>query len=346
MLIIENDISKVLNDWLLKNSNSQVFILVDENTEKLCFSLLKLQNKAVLIKIKSGEEFKTLNTCQFIWSELLQNKADRKALLINLGGGVICDMGAFCASTYKRGIDFVNIPTTLLSQVDASVGSKTGIDFQEQKNMIGLFSDAKEIIIDSVFLKTLEKRELLSGLAEVLKHGLILDYNYFADTISSYNSSKTNWLEIIRKSIEIKSKIVKADPTEKGLRKILNFGHTVGHALESFSLKCHNKPIKHGEAVIIGMIAELYLSNKKMNLCQLKMDETIQQLLTIYSFKKLEAYTTEEVFEFALNDKKNNGNNISCVLLEDLGKAKYDVLISKSEFSDALHFLTKTIQSD
>lgn len=342
MLIVNDKNLIAIKEFLKTQKYSQIIVLVDENTEALC--LVKLENILTnykTISITSGEINKTLNTCQIIWQTLLGFNTDRNALLINLGGGVICDMGGFCASTYKRGIDFINIPTTLLAQVDASIGSKTGIDFQNQKNMIGLFSEPKATFIDSVFLASLPKRELLSGFAEVLKHGLIADQNYFQTSIESYLKGNIHWNKIIAKSVEIKSSIVSQDPKEKGLRKILNFGHTIGHALESYSLMKHKNSLLHGEAVVLGMIGELFLSKKRNLISSEELSETVAKLKAIYRFEKLELFDFESVLNLMQNDKKNENGAIQCVLLKKIGNAGFGYTFTRQELSDALLFINQ-----
>lgn len=345
MLLENTKLSESLNSFLSSQNYSKVFVLVDENTLEHCYSFLKLIASHQIIEIKSGEKNKTLDTCQLIWSYLLESNADRNSVLINLGGGVITDMGGFCASTYKRGIDFINIPTTLLAQVDASTGSKTGIDFSGQKNMIGLFSEPKKVFIHTAFLKTLPERELKSGFAEVLKHGFILDENYLTESFNSFTNGTIDWKKTIAKSVEIKTYIVSKDPKEKGLRKILNFGHTIGHALESYSLENHSSSILHGEAIVLGMIAELYLSYKKEFISKENLDLYIENLLSIYSFKNIENFGLQEVLNLCANDKKNQNQKIKMVLLKEIGNATYDQEINNEEVLDSLHFLIKTIEN-
>lgn len=339
MLIIENNILVEINKWLNANQYTKIFVLVDENTRQKCFPLLALAHQFELIEIKSGEVNKTLSSCTFIWKSLLALQADRNALLINLGGGVLCDMGGFCAATYKRGIDFVNIPTTLLAQVDASIGAKTGIDFENQKNMIGLFSKPKATFIDATFLNSLPKRELLSGFAEVLKHGLIADQKYFQNSVDAFLKNTIHWNKIIDKSIAIKANIVAQDPNEKGIRKILNFGHTIGHALESYALKNHKSPLLHGEAVVLGMIGELFLSKKRNFISKEALTQTVARLKAVYRFKNLESFAVDEILLLMENDKKNQNGAIQCVVLKAIGKADFDYSFTRLEFSDALLFI-------
>ena len=250
-------------DWLEKQHYSQVVILCDEHTCQYCLPYFlektELSKKNLLTQIHSGEAQKKLATCANIWQAMLDAKLDRQAVVINLGGGVIGDMGGFCAATWKRGIDFVQIPTTLLSMTDAAIGGKTGIDFQGIKNSIGVFQKPSAVFMDPFFLKTLPYRELSSGFAEVIKHALIGDLELGRQlrewATSSVPLTSLNWLDILRKSIAVKVRIVQEDPLEKGARMLLNFGHSIGHALESWFLDAP-EPLTHGEAIYIGMICE------------------------------------------------------------------------------------------
>lgn len=259
---------------------SNVFVFADRNTAELCLPVFREMlddfSGFDLIETDPGEENKNIDFCIGIWKTLLDFGADRKCLVINLGGGVITDMGGFVASTYKRGVDFINIPTTLLSQVDASVGGKTGIDIDNVKNMVGTFSLPQAVFIEAEFLKTLPQRELLSGFAEMIKHGLIVDQEYYHQLKAADYKNITT--AAIHRSVEIKNEVVTADPQEKGLRKILNFGHTIGHAVESYSLSKDKKPLTHGEAIAIGMICEAYLSHKNSTLTAEELEEIRQYI--------------------------------------------------------------------
>lgn len=324
-------------DFLAANFYSKIFILIDENSKKYCLPLLeeKLEN-GIKVEIKSGEANKTLNTCSTIWKALTDENADRNALLINFGGGVIGDMGGFCASTYKRGIDFINIPTTLLSQVDASIGGKLGIDFNGFKNHIGLFNLPKKVIIDPVFLNTLPQNQIRSGFAEMLKHGFISDKNHLKE-LSKLNLSNCNWLPLIEKSVSIKNGIVTSDPFEKNERKLLNFGHTIGHAVESYFIN-NEMPILHGEAVAIGMIAEGYLSSNLLNFDENEKRELIK--IIDHSFKRIEIPKNglNEILKNLDQDKKNENSKIKSVLLNHIGEAQHSVEISKEEVLEGLEF--------
>ena len=297
------------------NSYNQLAILVDENTKKDCLPIfLKATNiDAIIVEISSGEEHKNLEKCQLIWNALSSHNFDRNSLLINLGGGVISDMGGFAASTYKRGIDFIQIPTSLLAMVDASVGGKLGVDFAYLKNQIGVFNNPKAVLINTVFLKSLPKNQLLSGFAEVVKHALIADKCYWKE-IKTTPLEKMNWESIILQSIVIKNNIVTQDPLDKGERKKLNFGHTFGHAIESFYLKLGN-PILHGEAISLGMILESNLS--KIN--KEEKNEITSFISNTFSIPKKPPLRA--LLEWMKSDKKNRKEKINFTLLNGVGSS-------------------------
>ena len=314
----ENSLSK-----LDISTYSKVAILVDENTKRNClFKLPQIEN-ALIIEIKSGEEYKNISTCNFIWEQLTINNFDRNALLINLGGGVIGDMGGFCAATYKRGVEFIHIPTTLLAMVDASVGGKLGIDFKGFKNQIGLFNNPNAVLIYPKFLETLAENELKSGFAEVVKHALILDKSLWLK-LKNTPFTDLDWEDIIDTSIQIKNKIVLADPFEKGERKKLNFGHTFGHAIESYYLE-KGTPISHGEAVFMGMILETKISD----LSESDKNEIKNYVLSNFALP----YTPKKssLHKFLINDKKNQDGKINFTLLNGIGNCSFDNLFSLDE---------------
>ena len=301
---------------------SKVFILTDENVAP--FWLPEVAHwlhcdAAIEIVIKPGEQHKNLQTVQRIWKTLMKHHADRNALLVNLGGGVITDLGGFAASTYKRGIKFINIPTTLLAMVDAAIGGKTGIDFGGGKNQIGTFAEAEAVIIDPVFLETLPERELLSGMAEMIKYGFIADANLL-------NINLENYQQHITRCGEIKRDIVAQDPTEKGLRKILNFGHTIGHAIESHCLTT-DFPLLHGEAVALGMLGALWLSVKQRGLDEKVLQDYEKQLPMLLSEAELNLIEADvaPILGYLALDKKNKGGKPQFVLLEAVGKPIWDV---------------------
>ena len=318
-----------------------VFVLVDENTSKHCLPLISaLVPDSLPIEVQSGEEHKNMWTCSLIWSVLTDHTADRKSLLVNLGGGVITDMGGFAASCYKRGIDFINIPTTLLAMVDASVGGKTGIDFAGFKNQVGVFSEAKDVLICPEFLKTLDARQLRSGMAEVLKHSLIADGPAFI----RYSASTAISLEIIRKAIDIKSSIVAQDPFEKNVRKKLNFGHSVGHALESYSLTTA-EVLLHGEAVAYGMAIETYISALKSLIAKDKAEFVSQKLGSYFALKPLSPEATDGLMSYLLQDKKNENGQIRMSLIDDIGSCLIDVLVTLDEVRRAIAQFNKDMGS-
>ena len=302
---------KILFSKLDISTYSKVAILVDENTKRDCLSKLPQIENALIIEIKSGEEYKNISTCNFIWEQLTINNFDRNALLINLGGGVIGDMGGFCAATYKRGLEFIHIPTTLLAMVDASVGGKLGIDFKGFKNQIGLFNNPKAVLISSEFLETLAESELKSGFAEVVKHALISDNSLWLK-LKNTPFTDLDWEDIIDTSVQIKNKIVLADPFEKGERKKLNFGHTFGHAIESYYLE-KRTPISHGEAVFMGMILETKISD----LSETDKNEIKNYVLSNFALP----YTPKKsnLHKFLINDKKNQNGKINFTLLNGIG---------------------------
>ncbi len=325
----------------IDNSNySKIFILTDRNTGEHCLPVLHQHVPETLnydiIEVDPGEENKNIDFCIGVWNMLLDFGADRNSLLINLGGGVVTDMGGFAASTFKRGIDFVQIPTTLLSQVDASVGGKTGIDLGAVKNIIGTFTQPKAVFISPEFLNTLDSRQLVSGFAEILKHGLIFDKKFFLElqTISPENLA----VEDIYHSVKIKNKVVTADPQEKGLRKILNYGHTVGHAIESYSLTNDPNPLLHGEAIAVGMICEAYLSYKINGLSLDDLNHIVQVIRAKFPDYRFEKSIYPHVLEYMQNDKKNVGGKIGFALLSEIGKCDYNIYPSEENITDSLNF--------
>ena len=328
-----------LREFFLNNFYTSVLVLADENTKRHCYPLLKdsLPKKHDLLRIKSGEEHKNLDTCAQIWQYLTQMQADRNALLVNLGGGVIGDMGGFCAATYKRGIDFIQVPTTLLAQVDASAGGKLGIDFQGFKNHIGVFRNPAEVFIDTIFLNTLPEVEIRSGFAEIVKHCLIADAPMWKK-ISRKDLREQAWEELVPHSVKIKEGITTKDPTEKGLRKLLNFGHTVGHAIESYCLSQPRRKVLHGEAIAAGMVCETWLSVKKAGLEGKHLDEIEEFLFAVFGKIKLNKDETAAIAQLALQDKKNKAGTINCVLLENIGRPFFDQPVSLKEIEEALTF--------
>lgn len=329
-----------MNDKLKQifDKTSKVFILTDENVAQFWLPEIEYWlncKNAVEIVIKAGEQHKNLQTVQRIWKTLMKHHADRNALLINLGGGVVTDLGGFAASTYKRGIKFINIPTTLLAMVDAAIGGKTGIDFGGSKNQIGTFAEVEEVIIDPVFLETLPQREICSGLAEMLKYGFVADSNLL-------NVNLENYQRYIARCGEIKREIVMQDPTEKGLRKVLNFGHTLGHAIESHCLTT-DYPLLHGEAVALGMLGALWLSVRQCGLDEKVLQDFESQLPMLLSEVEisLSESNIEPILGYLVHDKKNKGEKPQFVLLEAVGKPVWDVEIEPNLVKSSLQYLIK-----
>ncbi|MEQ8714406.1 MAG: 3-dehydroquinate synthase [Cyclobacteriaceae bacterium] len=341
---IVSNIKSALADFFSTCRFSGVFVLVDENTEEHCLPLVKdVLPEFWLVRIKSGEEQKHIETCTQVWKSMTEAKLDRKALMINLGGGVIGDMGGFCAGTYKRGISFINVPTTLLSQVDASVGGKLGIDFEGFKNHIGLFKDPGHVFISPEFLNTLPPRELRSGFAEVVKHAYIRDRDYLG-SLKSVALADQPWMDRIKHSIAIKSAVVDADPTEQHLRKILNFGHTVGHAIETSYLET-DKKLLHGEAIAVGMICELYLSHKLLELDKDQVTKESQYLAGLFESETIDRSDFEMIVQNALQDKKNEGGIVKMSLLRDLGDCTYDIPVSGADMLDSLFYFNTVVSN-
>lgn len=332
---ISTSINDSLKAFLKTKSYSTIAVLVDENTKHYCYPILDLPNHS-LIEISSGELNKTLATCSIIWQQLTELKFDRNSLLINLGGGVIGDMGGFCARTYKRGIDFINIPTTLLSQVDASVGGKLGIDFNGFKNHIGLFSEPDKVLIDPVFLSTLPQEELYSGFAEVIKHHLIADgVGWSSLRVTPFD--QLAWKSIITHSVKIKSTITTSDFKESGLRKSLNFGHTIGHAIESYFLESNDR-LLHGEAIAIGMICEAEISFQRNMLSEHELNEITELIKKLYKKILIDKKLYDPIIELMKHDKKNNEASIKCVLLNNIGHTVWDQNISESEIKNSIDY--------
>lgn len=312
------------------SSYSKIFIITDQNIAPLFLKKIEdLQIETTSIVLPAGEKEKHIRSIQKIWKAMRNIQCDRKSLIINLGGGVICDMGGFAASTYMRGIDFLNIPTTLLAQVDASVGGKTGINFAGIKNLIGTFNQPVGVIIDVETLTTLPKRELLSGFAEIIKHGLIKNKKYFKKVTAKHplKFTQDEMIDIIAQSCEIKAEIVQKDKTETGTRKLLNFGHTIGHALEAISLNTP-KPLLHGEAISIGMLAEAKISYY-LNLLSLTDLHKIKQALLAVGLPLSINVKKDEVLEKIKLDKKNTKGKVNFTLLNGIGNALYNQNVSE-----------------
>lgn len=328
-----------LAEMLRQPAVSQVFVLTDANTGRLCYPLLQpyLPAGHTIIEIPAGEEAKTLASCETVWNELTEQQADRFAVLVNLGGGVVTDLGGFCAALYKRGIRFAQVPTTLLAQVDASIGGKTGVDFQGFKNHLGVFQAPAGVFIDPQFLATLDPRQLKSGYAEVVKHGLIADAAAFREQRST-GMFVDDWTETIQHSVALKQEIVAQDPLESGPRKLLNFGHTVGHALESFLLAQPGREILHGEAVAAGIVCEAWLSVRHGLLSEDELDTIETFLFSVFDKVQFVFLETQAIAEYARQDKKNAGQTINCTLLERIGQGVYNQPVTVAEIADSLRY--------
>ncbi|MFO7258692.1 MAG: 3-dehydroquinate synthase [Bacteroidota bacterium] len=331
------DPSSELSQFLSDAGYSRVVVLADEHTKALCYPRIEagLPPHDVIV-IPPGEEQKNINTCVTIWDRMTALQLDRHAVAIVLGGGVLGDMGGFCAATYKRGIDFILVPTTLLSIVDASIGGKLGIDFNDFKNHIGVFQKPVLTLLHSGFLATLPESELRSGYAEVIKHTLISDRNMW-DVISKRSLREQDWEELIRHSVAFKARVTEEDPREKGLRKVLNAGHTIGHALESHFLS-EARRVLHGEAIAVGLVAEGWLAWKRNMLTEGELQSIMGHIRSVFGKIELTGDQIERISTLARQDKKNRGNKILCVLLKGIGSAVWDVEISVDDVNDALSF--------
>jgi 3-dehydroquinate synthase len=337
---------KSLNNHLKEINYSKLFIIVDQNTLESCYpnfcSKIETTLDIEVIQINAGEINKNIETCIGVWNALSELNADRKCLIINLGGGVVTDLGGFIASTYKRGVNFINVPTSLLAMVDASVGGKTGIDLGNLKNQIGVINNAEMVLIDSSFLNTLPSKEMRSGLAEMLKHGLIKDETYWRKLKDLSKLSTSDLDDLIYKSVIIKNNIVVKDPLENGLRKTLNFGHTLGHAIESYHLENKNKKILlHGEAIAIGMVLACHISTL---ICDFKTEKCLEVKNTIINFYGKVLFEKNDIIEilkFLKFDKKNSHGNINFVLLQDIGNTIIDQTVNDDIIKKSFEYYSK-----
>lgn len=341
-IIIAENLEQSLTDAIGKVEHDKLFVLTDTTTRELCWPVVQdysVMKETIMITIPPTDEAKTLETLASVWTGLQQGGATRHSLMVNLGGGMVTDLGGFAASTFKRGMAYINVPTTLLSQVDASVGGKTGINFGGLKNEIGVFNCARSVILSSAFLRTLDHENLLSGYAEMLKHGLL--------------SSKENWAELlcfdiaapdydtlqalVAKSVAIKERIVKEDPTEKGIRKALNLGHTAGHAIESLALK-EGRTVLHGYAVAWGLLMELYLSARKCGFPAKEMHQMEAYIKEHYGKFLYECKHYDTLCDFMAHDKKNQGGNINFTLLGGIGDIRINQTATRDEIEEMLDY--------
>ena len=346
-IFLGNDTFHQIGKLLARKNYSKLFILVDENTKTHCLPLLQHGVPALidshLLEIKSGEASKRLETIAELWKQLTQQNADRNVLLINLGGGVVSDVGGFVASTYMRGIDFINIPTTLLAMVDASVGGKNGINFEGLKNHIGTFDNPQAVFVSPVFLKTLPANEIRCGFAEVIKHALISDERKWKQVLAIENFDDVNWTDIIRESIWTKNKIVNSDFKDRGKRHSLNFGHTIGHALESYSMKHETNPLRHGEAVAIGIVGEAWLSRHTLAFSEKDAQDVYALIKRLYPIST--AVSANDLIEIMKSDKKNHHSKISFSLLEDIGEPAINQTPDESMIQQAIEFSKEQLMS-
>lgn len=344
-VVMSQNLEEVLTAAVAECKKDRLFILTDETTQALCLPVIERYDclkGAQVITIGATDTHKTLDSLAHVWEALGEGGATRHSLLINLGGGMVTDLGGFAASTFKRGINYINIPTTLLSMVDASVGGKTGINFRGLKNEIGVFNNAATVILDTQFLKTLDAENILSGYAEMLKHGLIDSEAHWAELVNfslgNIESIETlgNLSKILEKSVAVKQRIVTEDPTEQGIRKALNLGHTAGHAFESFALK--HQPILHGYAVAYGLVCELYLSCIKTGFPTDKMHQTVNFIHEHYGKMAITCDDYPQLMELMTHDKKNVAGMINFTLLGGIGDIRINQTATKDEIYEALDF--------
>ncbi|WP_338733800.1 3-dehydroquinate synthase [Mangrovimonas cancribranchiae] len=332
-----------LNKYLSSNNISKVFLLVDENTHNTCLPYflghVETDLPIEIIEIESGEEHKNIETCLGVWKALTELDADRKSLMINLGGGVITDIGGFIASTYKRGITYINVPTSLLAMVDASIGGKTGVDLGGLKNQIGVINSGDMVLIDTTFLRSLPENQMRSGIAEMLKHGLIQDEKHWNAFKKLESMTQEEFDTLIYESILIKKAVVEEDPNELGLRKILNFGHTLGHAIETYFLNNTEKEaLLHGEAIAIGMIMESYISTKQEELPKTAAIDIKETILKLFGHVNIGDNDVTPIIDLLKYDKKNEHGNINFVLLENISQPKIDCQVETSLLHEAFQF--------
>ena len=341
-VVISGNLERDLVNAISECEHDRIFVLTDETTQQLCWPKIKnfkaLKNSIPII-IKATDTHKNLDTLSQVWQALSNSGATRHSLMINLGGGMVTDLGGFAASTFKRGIDFINIPTTLLAMVDASVGGKTGINFGGLKNEIGVFSDSRFVIINTQFLDTLDHDNICSGYAEMLKHGLISDERTWAElvTFDLDNPDLSQLQRMVAESIKVKERIVEADPHEHGIRKALNLGHTMGHAFESFAMR-RGTPILHGYAVAYGLISELYMSARKTAFPTDRMHQTVRFIRENYGTFNITCDDYPTLIELMHHDKKNTSGIINFTLLGNVGDIRINQTANEEEIKEALDF--------
>lgn len=351
-VIFTNYVAEAIDDVAREINPSRVFVLVDDNVREAALPVLQSQSATVegaaVIVVQPGDEHKDLESLSYIWRQLGDNGATRHSLLINLGGGVVTDMGAFAAATFKRGIHFVNVPTSLLAAVDASVGGKTGINFNGLKNEVGAFKDADRVIVSSIFFNTLSATEMRSGYGEMLKHALIKGQEMLGDLLKQdvLEVGRERMLELLKENVGVKQEIVREDPTEKGLRKALNLGHTTGHAFESLALK-RQSAIPHGYAVAYGLVVELILSVMKQGFPSDAMHKIAGYIYENYRAFAITCDDYEEIIGFMRHDKKNvDASTINFTLLKDVGELALDSTATEDEIKAALDIYRDVMHLD
>jgi 3-dehydroquinate synthase len=341
-IIVTCELEDELGKILCRYPTNKIFLVTEQNCDKFCVPVISNTpgfDHFKEIVIPSGEENKKLSSVEKIWLFLSQNGADRKSLVVNIGGGMLTDLGSFAASTMKRGMDFVNIPTTLLAQVDASVGGKTGFNFNGLKNEIGVINQPNTVLIDTRFLKTIDYQNFISGYAEMIKHGLINSPEHLKE-VRNFDLKNIDYEAlrgIIARSVAIKDSFVFRDPNEHNIRKALNFGHTIGHAFESSALETDH-PILHGFAVAYGMIAELYLSHKICNLPLATLNELSDWLIKIYGKYTIEEDQFEAFYQLMTHDKKNEGTRVNFTLIPSIGEVVINQNCDKKLIFEALDY--------
>ena len=340
-VVISTNLQEALTDAISACPHDKLFVLVDKTTEQVCLPVVAgfdCMKQAQRIVIGATDSKKTLDSLSHVWQELQQRGATRHSLMVNLGGGMVTDLGGFAASTFKRGIAYINVPTTLLSMVDASVGGKTGINFGGLKNEIGVFNNANCVILDTTFLKTMDEENILSGYAEMLKHGLISNEQMLGELLA-FDIERPDFAllkRMVADSVAVKQRIVTEDPTEHGIRKALNLGHTAGHAFESLALE--RKPILHGYAVAFGLVVELYLCCVKTGFPQDKMRQTVNFIKEHYGKMTITCDDYPKLIELMHHDKKNVGNDINFTLLGHIGDIRINQTATEEEIKEALDF--------
>ncbi|HEY0978094.1 MAG TPA: 3-dehydroquinate synthase [Flavobacteriales bacterium] len=334
------DALPALDRWTAAQGNTTFFILGDETTMEQCLPELLHQvpalREAATVQVRSGEASKDLEVCRALWQHFSERAADRSAVLVNLGGGVVTDLGGFVAATFKRGIRFVHVPTTLMGMVDASIGGKTAIDLGGVKNLVGVFADPVSVHVHPPFLRTLGKRELMNGVAEMIKHGLVLDAEHWNALRRSPLHDLNALAPLIERSVRIKAEVVANDPRENGPRKLLNFGHSIGHALEAFALESPDRDLLHGEAVAIGMVCATWLSWRLGHLDRDRMNAIQEHLMGLYPAFHFSSADHHRIVELMRNDKKNAPDGFRFVLLTGIGEAVFDVPVTAGQVGDAL----------